>query len=386
MRFLPLNEPQAHLNPVTHYYNVMKTVTHVITTICRGGAENQLLILCREQVQQGLDVRVVPLKGSPELLNDFLELGVQVDLSLAGKKFWIQLLRISSKKFQSDIWHAHLPQAELLLTFKKRSGVVITRHFGGKFYPKAPSIISSLLSRIATRGVERVIAISDYVATYLVTSGEVSSKDSIKVVKYGFDKIEFNKLMHPETHSAIKDIGDLKFVSLARLAPEKDLETMIYGFYKYFRERPSNSTLQIFGEGSERGKLTQLINDLGLTQKVFLKGRTNNVPKTLSEFDCFILTSRFEGFGMVLLEAMAANLPIICSRIPAAIEVLGERGAGYFFDPGNSDDLANSLINLKNGDETVRHNEQEKQLEQFSANKMAEEILNIYLEIAQQPN
>lgn len=383
---MPLNEPQAHINSVNHYYNVMKSVTHVITTICRGGAENQLLILCREQVQQGLDVRVVPLKGSPELLNDFLELGVQVDLSLAGKKFWIQLLRIGNKKFQSDIWHAHLPQAELLLTFKKKNGVVITRHFGGKFYPEAPAIISSLLSRIATRGVGRVIAISDFVAAYLVTSGEVSSKDLIRVVKYGFNKLQFNKEIHRESPAAIKNKSDLNFVSLARLAPEKDLETMIYGFYRYVSEQSPNSTLQIFGEGSERGKLTQLINDLGLTQHVFLKGRTNNVPKTLSEFDCFILTSRFEGFGMVLLEAMAANLPIVCSRIPAAIEVLGEGGAGYFFDPGNSDDLANSLKNLENADESVRQNEQEKRLEQFSAKKMAEEILNIYLEIAQQPN
>lgn len=374
------------INCINHYYNVMKSVTHVITTICRGGAENQLLILCREQVQQGLDVRVVPLKGSPELLNDFLELGVQVDLSLAGKKIWIQLLRISNKKFQSDIWHAHLPQAELLLAFKKRNSVVITRHFGGKFYPEAPSIISSLLSRIATRGVERVIAISDYVAAYLVNSGEVASKDSIKVVKYGFDKFEFNKVIHRETHAVIKTKGDLKFVSLARLAPEKDLETMIYGFYRFIKEHSPNSTLQIFGEGSERRKLTQLINNLGLTQHVFLKGRTDNVPKTLSEFDCFILSSRFEGFGMVLLEAMAANLPIVCSRISAAIEVLGERGAGSFFDPGNSNDLTNSLKNFKNCDEIERQNEQEKRLEQFSAKKMAAEILNIYLEMAQQPN
>lgn len=364
----------------------MKSVTHVVTTICRGGAENQLLILCREQVQQGLDVRVVPLKGSPELLQDFFELGVQVDLSLVGKKFWIQLLRISNKKFQSDIWHAHLPQAELLLAFKKRNGVVITRHFGGKFYPEAPAVISSLLSRIATRGVERIIAISDYVASHLVTSGEVASKDLIKVVKYGFDKFEFNKEIHQETHTAFNNKSGLNFVSLARLAPEKDLETMIQGFYRYFREDSPNSTLAIFGEGSERRKLTQLINDLGLTQHVFLSGRTENVPKTLSEFDCFILSSRFEGFGMVLLEAMAANLPIVCSRIPAAIEVLGEQGAASFFDPGNSDDLANSLKNFKNCDNKVRQIEQEKQLEQFSAKKMAKEILNIYLETTPQPN
>lgn len=359
----------------------MNSVTHIITTICRGGAENQLLILCREQVQQGLDVRVVPLKGSPELLSDFLELGVQVDLSLAGKTFWIQLLQITNKKFKSDIWHAHLPQAELLLAFKNRNRVVITRHFGGKFYPEAPPIISSLISRIATRGIKKIIAISDYVAAYLVTSGEVASKDSIKVVKYGFNKFEFNKEIHRETHTAFKNRSSLNFVSLARLAPEKDLETMIRGFYKYCREHSPNSTLQIFGEGSERGKLTQLINDLGLTQHVFLKGRTDNVPKTLSEFDCFILSSRFEGFGMVLLEAMAANLPIFCSRIPAAIEVLGERGAACFFDPGNPDDLAYSLKNLKNCDDTVRQVEQQQRLAQFSAKKMAEDILNIYLEI-----
>lgn len=364
----------------------MISVTHVITTISRGGAENQLLILCREQIRQGLDVRVIPLKGTPELLEEFLKIGVKVDLSLLGKSFLKQVLLVISPKYASDIWHSHLPQAELLLVLKKRKKLVITRHFGGKFYPEAPRFISNLLSQVATWNVKKVIAISDHVAKYLVSSGEVTSPESIKIVKYGFSQVEFSKEIRSNNQTVQKDAGKLKFVSLARLSPEKDLQTMISGFCIYIREHSPNSRLEIFGEGSEKEKLTELIRTLGLTNHVFLKGRTDNVPKTLSEFDCFILSSRFEGFGMVLLEAMAANLPIVCSRIPAALEVLGEEGAATYFSPGNARELADTLKNTEFGSSKVRQNEQLNRLNLFSSKKMSEEILKVYQEIMSQRN
>ena len=364
----------------------MKSVTHVTTTICRGGAENQLLILCKEQIRLGLDVRVVPLKGNPELLKDFLELGVKVDLSLVGKNFMMQLFQVMNKNFETDLWHAHLPQAELLLVFKRRDRVVITRHFGGKFFPEAPLLISNALSRIATRRVKRVIAISDFVRSYLVTSGEISSQETIKVVKYGFNSHDFNKGIESNVRTLTKKNGSLRFVSIARLSPEKDLETMIRGFYTFVKDHSPDSRLEIFGEGSERRKLTELIRNLGLTQHVFLKGRTDKVPETIMEFDCFVLSSRFEGFGMVLLEAMAANLPIVCSRIPAALEVLGEQGAATYFAPGDSIDLANALEFATKFDSEARQVEQQSRLNLFDAAKMSHEIMDVYLESAREPN
>ena len=68
----------------------MKPVLHIITTICRGGAENQLLVLAREQRLTGRGVSVLYLKGKPELLKDFENIGVIVDSSIAEMNFFNQ--------------------------------------------------------------------------------------------------------------------------------------------------------------------------------------------------------------------------------------------------------------------------------------------------------
>jgi glycosyltransferase involved in cell wall biosynthesis len=153
---------------------------------------------------------------------------------------------------------------------------------------------------------------------------------------------------------------------------------MIRGFSEYCKGVLDTPKLEIYGEGSERSKLSKLITDLKLDQQVFLMGRTAHVAKTLMEFDCFILSSRFEGFGMVLLEAMAADLPIVCSRIPAALEVLGEDGAATYFASGNPTDMSLALYEIETQNQQNRHTQQQLRLQLFGAREMAESIMEIY--------
>jgi glycosyltransferase involved in cell wall biosynthesis len=279
---------------------------------------------------------------------------------------------------KSDIWHAHLPQAELLLACLRKSKVVISRHYGGKFYPSAPDFLSTFLSRIASRKASQIIAISDFVCEYLKNSHEVSQRKVVTVVRYGFDQLEFNVGINVGGDKKMETEIFLKFGTLARLSAEKDLETMIRGFSEFSKGVSDEPKLEIYGEGSERSKLSRLINDLKLDQQVFLMGRTAQVAETLREFDCFILSSRFEGFGMVLLEAMAADLPIVCSRIPAALEVLGEDGAATYFDSGNPADLSLALNVIKTQNQQNRHTQQQLRLQLFGAREMAESIMKIY--------
>lgn len=334
----------------------------------------------------GLEVKVVPLKGAPELLAELDALGVKVDLSLLEKRFVTQLLLITKSRFRSDIWHAHLPQAELLLAFRRQKKVVISRHFGGKFYPSAPSVISKFLSRIASRNASQIVAISDFVAAYLLASGEVSSKKTLSVIRYGFNQSEFNKGIDFNCTRSSEGGRFLKFGTLARLSSEKDLETMIRGFGEFNKWISYKPTLQIYGEGSEKEKLLHLIRDLDLDKQVFFRGRTNQVAKTLRNFDCFILSSRFEGFGMVLLEAMAAGLPIVCSRIPAALEVLGENGAATYFAPGSPVDLSTALQKVENENQEIRHVQQQLRLTLFGASEMAKKIMDVYKQIDSHSN
>ena len=329
----------------------------------------------------GLHVTVVPLKGVPELLEKFLERGVEVDLSLLNKNFAVQITLLRRKSYKSDLWHAHLPQAELLLASTKNVPVVISRHFGGQFYPKAPRLISLALSRLATRRAVQIVAISNFVLEYLKSSGEISTNKPVNVVHYGFDTVEFRRRIAAQNTNPPVTKRTVKFGTLSRLSWEKDLETMILGFEIYNNESIGESQLEIFGDGIERDALAGLVKSLNLSERVRFMGRTENVPEALSQLDFFILSSRFEGFGMVLLEAMAAGLPIVCSRIPAALEVLGENGAAVFFSPGDPRELALALEKVQGTNQESREREQQIRLDQFGSKKMSREIMEIYFGI-----
>ena len=92
-------------------------VLHLITTINRGGAENQLLILAEEQIKNGLNVEIVPIKGSNELKNEFEALGAKVDSTILNKNLIRQILILRKKIRQSKsqyLVHSHLPRAEII--------------------------------------------------------------------------------------------------------------------------------------------------------------------------------------------------------------------------------------------------------------------------------
>ena len=359
----------------------MLKVVHFITTLSRGGAENQLLILCREQVSAGLDVTVVPLGGAPDLLEEFSSSGIVVDLCLNNQNFLMQLYLIRKINLGGDIWHAHLPQAELLLASTKGTPVVVTRHFGGKFYPRAPKIISNGLSRFASCNARGIVSISDFVSQYLKNSNELSKSKRMEVIPYGFDSQAYLKTKKLDSVGEGSKLNGPIFGTLARLSPEKDLETLIKGFHTYLVKTSKNAQLHIYGEGPEGPKLKLLVKSLNLSERVLFKGRTNDSAGTIGQFDTFILTSRFEGFGMVLLESMAVGIPIICSRIPAALEVLGNEGAASFFEAGNEIDLADKMEKSQNFFSNDFRIKQRERLKLFDSKTMSDAVNEFYHEL-----
>jgi hypothetical protein len=93
----------------------VKPVLHVITTICRGGAENQLLTLIREQVSTGRKVNLIFLKGQPELMGELRQMGVEVHPEFSLLSPFAQVLSIRGFLKGKDVLvHGHLPRAELI--------------------------------------------------------------------------------------------------------------------------------------------------------------------------------------------------------------------------------------------------------------------------------
>lgn len=130
---------------------------------------------------------------------------------------------------------------------------------------------------------------------------------------------------------------------LGRLDKQKNIPLAIKAFRKLSQWYP-DIRLNIYGEGIETEYINSLIKEVGLQNICYLKGRTSNVEKVLSESDAFLMTSDFEGLPNSLIEAMAMGLPCIssaCQTGPSDLIQDGENG--YLFEPNNLDALVRKL-------------------------------------------
>jgi len=302
----------------------LKPVVHVITTICRGGAENQLLVLVQEQIHSGRPVYIVPLKGDPELKLNFEETGAVVITTLLNQSPIDQIRKLRDfTKYQDCIIHAHLPRAELIAACSSTSrAFFFSRHNSEPFFPGAPKFVSNLLSRFVAGRANAGIAISSAVKRYISQRGELPRNYPLEVVPYGANSRIDSGLLQITRESL--GIPNECFVigTVARLAPQKDLFTLIRVLEKLL-ETNENSRLAIIGDGQQKKQLLDFASDLGVADKIYWLGRRDRIRSHIKLFDVFVLTSLYEGFGLVLLEAMQSQVPIVASNNSAIPEVLG---------------------------------------------------------------
>ncbi|HSG92206.1 MAG TPA: glycosyltransferase, partial [Methylotenera sp.] len=139
--------------------------------------------------------------------------------------------------------------------------------------------------------------------------------------------------------------------NVGRLHHDKDQATLLRGFKKALPSLPANSLLVIMGKGPLEKDLKQLAFDLGIAQSVVFTGNVPEGKKYFKAFDVFALTSDHEPFGMVLLEAMAAGLQLICSNCGGGAEVV--RDIGMLFPLGDDDALAACIVHQYKEGESI---------------------------------
>ena len=320
-------------------------IRHVITTIERGGAENQLLILAKNQVRNGHQVTVSYLKGIPELKVAFESAGIIVDNNLQKMNFFQQLF--FQKKFADDLLHLHLPRSELIFAFRNSKIITIsTRHNSEKFFKKF-TLVSSMLSRFVTRRISKVIAISESVKKFLIENDEISDKNKIELIYYGISPEIINKNVK-EKGLRFSLQKKLIIGSVARLTAQKDLDTVIRSL-SILKEKNIEVKFEVIGSGEDHSFLLELSRQLNVQNEVVFLGRRDNPWIEAQKWDQFVLSSKYEGFGLVLLEAMKYSLPIVASKIDTCIEILG-RDYPFFFEPSQPASLAKKIIEIVNSD------------------------------------
>jgi glycosyltransferase involved in cell wall biosynthesis len=297
------------------------SIVHVITTIDLGGAEKQLLTLAECQRRNGKEVQVVFLKGHPSLLREFREAGIKVSTEFSVLNFVRQLLTLRKQSnLNGAIFHAHLPRSELLCALALRpKSFVVTRHNAEPFFPKAPRFLSRMLSRFVLKRSYACISISHAVESYLKVSKEAPVDTKLFVIHYGMqDDFGRRERFDDLTNLEKKQIG-----TISRLVPQKNIPLILQAMHILTFEKERDFYLTVAGTGHLERDLRSMSIRLGIEKNVDWAGKVFQIEEFYKKIHVFVLSSDYEGFGLVLLEAMFYGVPVVARKVSAIPEVLG---------------------------------------------------------------
>jgi glycosyltransferase involved in cell wall biosynthesis len=171
-----------------------------------------------------------------------------------------------------------------------------------------------------------------------------------------------------------------RVLAAGRLTEQKGFDLLLDAWATIPDDMRTGWELRIVGEGEDRPLLQEKIEKLGLGSEVQLEGHSDNMADEFSESDLFVLSSRFEGFGLVVVEALSFGLPVISFNCVAGPgEILTHNFNGKLVPPENVDSLAEALAELM-VNESLRHQMSKNTpvgLERFSQSEVRHQWLSL---------
>ncbi|MFD1609366.1 glycosyltransferase [Oceanobacillus luteolus] len=231
----------------------------------------------------------------------------------------------------------------------------------------------------------KVIALSHGVKNNVVSRYKVEA-DKIEVIYNPVDVKQIQKSIDTgklkQNHESIFTGEEKVIISAGRLVDDKDQQTLIKAFTKVREQIPAK--LVILGEGELEAKLKTLAANLNIADDVHFLGFQENPYIYFAKSDVFVLTSKREGFGHVLAEALATKTPIVSTKAkPGATEVLNDGEFGLLCEIGNEQQLTDKILESLNWTEEERQAVVEKGLERvqsFQAETIVKQYEKVFLE------
>ena len=346
-----------------------------------GGAEQHLLNLLPALRERGVDARFLSLDGgldSSRFHRALDERGIpwtRVRCGLdASPRLAFDVTR-AVRRERPDLLHTHMVHADVygsLAAHATRTRFVSTRHNDDR-YLLGPF---RYVDRTFMHGASAIVAISDAVREFHIRAGLPAER--LVTIHYGLDAPPRAPSELTPADAGI-EAGAPLVLAIGRLIEQKDHATLLAAFARVRETHPA-ARLAILGWGRLEDETRARAAALGLADAVVLPGRVEPAA-WLERADVFAHTSRWEGFGIVLLEAMLAGLPVVATRASAVPEVVVDGKTGVLVEPGDAAGVADALAGLL-GDEARRRAlgdaGRARALEEFSVARMADRTAALY--------
>jgi glycosyltransferase involved in cell wall biosynthesis len=366
---------------------------HVVKVKGIAGAENHLLLLLEGLRRRGIDAEflllVEPSIPVDEMAQAAEARAIPAERVIIHSNTDFGLYRRLWRALRArnpDIVHTHLLHADLftippawLMRFGGHRPIILSsRHNDDVFRLKG---YQRFLNNVLWRMSDADVAISEAVRRFSIHVEGVPP-ERIHTIYYGYDPPPGDPAAL--RHEVRKELGlppeQVVIGMVCRLIEQKGILYGIRAFGQLAEQFP-DAHLVIAGEGALRPALEAEVKALKLEERVRFLGWRADGARVMAAYDIFLMPSLWEGFGLVMLEAMGQSLPIVGSAVSALPEVVVDGETGLLVPPRDVDGLAKALTLLLSDTPLRKHMGlmgQERLETHFSIQKMVDETVTLY--------
>lgn len=300
-------------------------ILYVITSLASGGAQRVVCDLADVMFEKGHEVKIAYLTGEVLTQPNCKEIEL-IKIGLHNPKklllAYIKLYKII-KKFKPDVVHSHMVHANILTRLVRISTpidkLISTAHSNNE---------GGALRMLGYRLTHRLANLSTNVsekATQAFEDVGAVPKDGMQTVYNGISLEKFNHI--PEARARLEKELDLNrsckvVLAVGRFNEQKDYPNLLQAISLLKKEVNYPFKVIIAGDGELSRVVEEKIDSLNLKEDVLLLGRRTDIPELMSAADLFVLPSKYEGFGLVVAEAMACECLVVATDCGGVAEVL----------------------------------------------------------------
>ena len=327
-------------------------ILQVVTSLAVGGAQRHLLQLL-PGLAEFADIDLVYFRDH-DLRSEFEACtGEMTHIPMAGPFGVVQLPRLAARirRGRYALVHTHLLRADMYGALAARAAgvraIVSTKH---NIEARLESPSARALHALATRPTRRTIAISEAVARWANQQLGIP-QNRIDVIRYGLDPAPFSGLDRQATRQKLGvESGVPVVLCPARLDPQKRHDVLLRAFARV-RRKLGKALLLCAGETqlggpAYRTRLLQLSDDLGLRNAVRWLGVRADIPDLMAAADVVVLSSDWEGLGLVMMEAAMAGRPVVATAVGGVPEIVEHQETGLLVPQGDEEALAAELTSV----------------------------------------